>query len=298
MGRLFSHVFFVILALTGEAHAATPAYDVTGVYGVRPDCRGALNIDAYEYVKQCFTGERFVETDDMTLVQNGHRICGYITECAGRNCNRDDGGRVVGIALPTKIRLFIENGHTPDGLATVREYSVGKGGLRELPHHSRSRLFERRKSVLKDEAVRKLCAPTATRALKIASGELQVGGMLQQRGGDLFTQALEEPLQKGPPRRTLRLSAHKDTAHWRDVRSNDNQVLRQLVVDNDTPAEWTVSASHSEICTHVLRGTPSGDAAEHVVEVPKQSKMILQSCKGSAWKVVKSPPISCLGGPC
>lgn len=296
MGRLFFHVFFVILALTNGAHAATPAYDVTGVYGVRPDCRDAPHIDAYDYVKQCFTGERFVDTADMTLVQNGNKICGRISECAGRNCIRVHGGNLVGEVLPGKIRVFHGDGHALDGPALAREFVMTPRGLRaSMGRHVY--YFEKRNSRLKDMATRQLCNPDLSSRPSVAAGELQAPGQLptETHAADYFTPPSAPPV-KLPPTKILTLTSTSKHAKWKDNRPHRQEAVRKLVVRNHTDTDWSLSAEHHEACAYHLRGTPSEHATVGSLDIPARSEVVLQSCRGSNWDVVKVVPPECLGG--
>lgn len=296
LNRLIAVVIVLMLAFVAvSGHAGPAGENVTGVYGVRPQCDD-LSLHEYIYIESCLSGARFSETSALVLVQNGNKICGSISECAGRNCIRVDGGNLVGEVLPGKIRIFHGDGSAVDGPAPAREFVMTPRGLR-VSMGRYVYYFEKRNSRLKDMATRQLCNPDLSSPPGVAAGELQAPGQLptETHAADYFTPPIDPPARL-PPTKTLTLIGTSKHAKWKDNRPHGQEAVRKLVVRNRTGAGWSLSAEHHEACAYHLRGTPSEQATIGSLDIPARSEVVLQSCRGSNWDVVKITPPKCLGG--
>ncbi|WP_348067590.1 hypothetical protein [Polaromonas sp.] len=282
---LLSILCAVWLGGMGFAAAQKPA-DVTGSYGMLGSCSDKEMDNSLDEisVRHCFLGKKYAAYAEMSLIQNGHSVCGSYSECGGINCSRVYTGQLVGKIAGDKLTLFMETGHREDGPAEERIYRIVPSGLADGDQHQTDKpVHVRRAKVLENPSLRNACNPVIPKEVLLKNFTLDVPGILTT--ADIrFLDAKNDVTKKAPPAKQFNLSKLSSNYQWTDQRSTGNYVPRLITIHNDSKKEWTVVAGYSETCRDFLSRDPETgrlvyDAQFEGLGILPDKTLTLPSCK-------------------
>ncbi len=255
------------------------ATDVTGLYGDAKPMKCDQDLFesgiGYVYVEACFRGKPFINGSRMSLVQNGSKVCGIYSECAGYNCNKLYGGAIVGTVKGGTLTLHKENGHVSeaDPIEVVR-YRIRGTTLWVVPDtpSKPTPVYRRVSSTLLKASIREQCKPNLSGKLAIRDFQFHLDGKLLAGIPDELISFHEpvQPLRKAPQERRIVVSSKEPSARYADERTDGNWVPRRVEIVNQGSGWVDVTAELPRDCREFLEYERERDTGSKGVKTGKE----------------------------
>ena len=292
-----------ILSLVAGSLWAEKPGELTGVHKTLRKCSSKDGTTlGPAYMAPCYEGFAYELGMQYSLVQNGSKVCGTFSSCAGWNCNKVYSGSVVGKIKSGSVTLYSSNAHRQDGEADVEIFRISPTG-ELLNLSSGKRAYTKISPGLISDVEKGSCQPQFSEPVLLKDYELDIKGTYPKMAK---FEPGEKPAFQPPKTYQIKLDAKQSEVRVKDgSRTAGNLVPRTIQIHNPTDQQWelsteksTESAKADEACSMWLQNSEK-NAKNYIwayatgyppERVPPKSIRYTRICRGDVLTLEKVLP--------